>query len=83
MFVSPARAFQGTQRNTDRGTAAKEADGWAAVTGVLLSVVMDASWMDVDAIADSRILGIISVGKMASMGPKLSWILECRCKPSK
>lgn len=48
IFSFPERAFQETQRNTDRGTATKEADEWATVTGVLLSVVMDASRMDVD-----------------------------------
>lgn len=50
IFSFPVRAFQVTQRNMGRGTAADEADKWAAVTGVLLSVVTDASWMDVDGV---------------------------------
>lgn len=48
VFLFPIRAFQVTQRSVARGTAAKEADKWAAVSGVLLSMLMDASRMDVD-----------------------------------
>lgn len=45
VFSFPVRAFQVTQRNMGRGTAAKEAGEWAAVTGVLFIVVVGASQM--------------------------------------
>lgn len=44
----PIRAVQVTQRNVGRGTAAKEADEWAAIAGALLSMFMDASGTGVD-----------------------------------
>lgn len=74
----PIRAVQVTQRNVGRGTSAKEADEWAAVAGVLLSMFMDASGMGVNCmLMTCRNLGIIS----AAMGPKMSWMLDCRSKP--
>jgi hypothetical protein len=79
VFSFPVRAFRVTQRNMGRGIAVKK-----QMSGLLLLELcsaVDVSRTDVDGIADSRILGIMSVGKMASMGPKL-WMLECRCKPS-